>query len=159
MSNTITSSPTKLETPVREFVRDGFTISTDRSKLDLGMVHDGLTNCPWSKGIPREIVERSVQSSFCFGVYEATTQVGFARAVTDFATFAYITDFFIIESHRGRGLGKWLISVILECPEIAALKRKCIVTAEAHGLYREMGFMSAQRPEAYLEIVKQDAYK
>lgn len=148
-----------METPVREFVRDGFTISTDRKRLDIGFIHRSLTHCPWSEGISRDKVERAIQSSFCFGVYDGDTQVGFARVITDFVTFAFIGDFFITESHRGRGLGKWLISTILACPEIADLQRKCIVTAEAHGLYREMGFMSVQRPAAYLELINKDAYK
>lgn len=148
-----------METPVREFVRDGFTISTDRKRLDIGFIHRSLTHCPWSEGISRDKVERAIQSSFCFGVHDGDTQVGFARVITDFVTFAFIGDFFITESHRGRGLGKWLISTILACPEIADLQRKCIVTAEAHGLYREMGFMSVQRPAAYLELINKDAYK
>ena len=159
MTDTAVGGSAGLETPVREFVRDGLTISTDRKRLNLSLLHDVLTTCPWAKGITAEIIDRSIQNSFCFGVYESSAQVGFARVITDFATFAYICDFFIIESHRGRGLGKWLISAILECPEIASLHRKCIVTGEAHGLYRQLGFMSVQRPDAYLELVNQDAYK
>jgi len=160
MSDTSIASVPRLETPIHEFVRGGgLTISTDRKRLNLEFIHRSLTNCHWSKGISFEKVERSIQSSFCFGVYDGETQVGFARVITDFVTFAYIGDFFIAESHRGRGLGKWLISTILGCPEIAPLQRKCIVTAEAHGLYREMGFMSVQRPAAYLEVINEDAYK
>jgi GNAT superfamily N-acetyltransferase len=127
--------------------------------LDIDFIHRSLTHCPWSEGITRDKVERAIQNSFCFGVYDSATQVGFARVITDFVTFAYIGDFFITESHRGRGLGKWLIATILACPELAGLQRKCIVTAEAHGLYREMGFMSVQRPAAYLELINKDAYK
>jgi GNAT superfamily N-acetyltransferase len=123
------------------------------------MIHEFLTASPWAKGISRETVERALQTSFCFGVYEGDRQVGFARVITDFATFAYVCDFFIVESHRGRGLAKWLISSILECPDIRSLQRTCIVTAEAHGLYRQMGFMGVQRPDAYLELVNKDAYK
>lgn len=159
MSDTTEISGAYMETPVHEFVRDHYRISTDRKRLDVAFIHRSLTNCPWSKGIPYEKVERSIQSSFCFGVYDGEAQVGFSRVITDFVTFAYIGDFFIIESYRGRGLGKWLISTILGCPEIAELPRKCIVTAEAHGLYREMGFMSVQRPAAYLELINKDAYK
>ena len=159
MSNTITSGIAHVETPLHEFVRDHFTISTDRNRLNLDWIHRSLASCPWSKGIPLDKVERSIQNSFCFGVYDGATQVGFGRVITDFVTFAYIGDFFIAESHRGRGLGKWLISTILACPELATLQRKCIVTSEAHGLYREMGFMSVQRPAAYLELINKDAYK
>ncbi len=159
MTNTTTSGIAYLDTPVREFVRDGFTISTDRKRLNTRWVHGFLTNCPWSKGIPLEKVERAIQTSFCFGMYEVDTPVGFARVITDFVTFAYIGDFFIAEPYRGRGLGKWLFSTILTCPDIVDLQRKCIVTAEAHGLYREMGFMAVQRPAAYLELINKDAYK
>ncbi len=148
-----------LETPIREFRREGLLISTDRKRLDLAAVYSFLTAAPWCKGISRERVERAIQSSFCFGVYDADQQVGFARVITDFATFSYVCDFYISESHRGRGLAKWLISTILECPDIAGLQRTCIVTAEAHGLYRQMGFMGVQRPDAYLELVNKDAYK
>ncbi len=149
----------KLDTPVREFRQQGFVISTARERLDVAMVHQFLTQSPWAKGISRETVERAIQTSFCFGIYEGDRQVGFARVITDFATFAYICDFFIVESHRGRGLAKWLISSILDCPEIHGLHRACIVTAEAHGLYRQMGFMGVQRPDAYLELMNKDAYK
>ncbi|HEU5399991.1 MAG TPA: GNAT family N-acetyltransferase [Terriglobales bacterium] len=159
MTDASTALITHLDTPVHEFLRDGYVISTDRKKLDIDFIHHSLTHCPWSEGISRDKVERSIQNSFCFGVYEGNTQVGFGRVITDFVTFAYIGDFFIIGSHRGRGLGKWLISTILACPELAGLQRKCIVTAEAHGLYREMGFMSVQRPAAYLELINKDAYK
>jgi GNAT superfamily N-acetyltransferase len=149
----------KLDTPVREFRNEGFLITTARERLDVAMIHEFLTASSWAKGISRETVEHALKTSFCFGVYEGERQVGFARVITDFATFAYICDFFIMESHRGRGLAKWLISSILECPEIHRLQRTCIVTAEAHGLYRQMGFMGVQRPDAYLELVNKDAYK
>jgi GNAT superfamily N-acetyltransferase len=148
-----------LETPIRELRQKEFVISTDRERLDVEMIHGFLTASPWARGISRDKVERALQASFCFGVYDGAQQVGFARVITDFATFAYVCDFFISESHRGRGLAKWLISSILECPEIKCLQRTCIVTAEAHGLYRQMGFMSVQRPDAYLELVNRDAYK
>ena len=149
----------RLETPVREFHQSGLLISTARERLDVAMIHEFLTSSPWAQGISRETVERALQTSFCFGVYEGDRQVGFARVITDFATFAYVCDFFIVESHRGRGLAKWLISSILECPDIRCLQRTCIVTAEAHGFYRQMGFMGVQRPDAYLELVNKDAYK
>ena len=154
-----TAITARLDTPVRELRQNEFAISTDRERLDVGMIHSFLTACLWAKGISREKVESALQTSFCFGVYDGTQQVGFARVITDFATFAYVCDFFISESHRGRGLAKWLISSILECPEIKPLQRTCIVAAEAHGLYRQMGFMGVQRPDAYLELVNRDAYK
>jgi GNAT superfamily N-acetyltransferase len=159
MIDTSTTSVAHLDTPFHEFTRDHYVISTERKRLNLDFIHRSLTHCPWSEGISRDKVERSIQTSFCFGVYDRDAQIGFARVITDFVTFAYIGDFFIAGPHRGHGLGKWLISTILACPEIANLQRKCIVTAEAHGLYREMGFMSVQRPAAYLELINKDAYK
>ena len=159
MTDTSTAFVAHLDTPRHEFTQDQYVISTDRKRLDIDFIYGSLTHCPWSEGISRDKVERSIHSSFCFGVFDGTTQVGFGRVITDFVTFAYIGDFFITESHRGHGLGKWLISTILACPELAGLQRKCIVTAEAHGLYRQMGFMSVQRPAAYLELINKDAYK
>lgn len=159
MTDTNAAVVAHLDTPLHEFTRDRYAISTDRKRLDIDFIYQSLTHCPWSKGISRDKVERSIHSSFCFGVYDGGTQVGFSRVITDFVTFAYIGDFFITESNRGHGLGKWLISTILACPELAGLQRKCIVTAEAHGLYRQMGFMSVQRPAAYLELINKDAYK
>ena len=150
---------TRLETPTHEWVRDEYTISTDRNRLDLDMIHSFLHTSYWANGISRDLVQRGIDHSYCFGVFEGDKQIGNARVVTDFATFAYVCDFFISEPYRGRGLAKWLIRTILEAPEVAALRRRCIVTHEAHGLYRQMGFMSAQRPEAYLELVNKDAFK
>lgn len=159
MSETAGIATSYLDTPLREFHRESFTISTDRTRLELGAIHDFLKSSYWAKGISRAAVEKSIANSFCFGVYEGEKQVGFARVITDFVSFAYVCDFFIFEPYRGRGLAKWLITTILECPEIAKLRRRCIVTHEAHGLYRQMGFMSAKRPEAYLELVNKDAYQ
>lgn len=159
MSASGTTVTGHLDTPVREFHREQYTISTDRKRLDIGTIHEYLKTAPWAKGISREAVEKAIGNSFCFGVYEGQKQVGMARVITDFVTFGYVCDFFILEPYRGRGLAKWLITTILECPEIAKLRRRCIVTDEAHGLYRAMGFMSVKRPDAYLELVNKDAYK
>lgn len=159
MSGTGNSALGYFETPIREFRRDNYTISTDRKRLNIGAIHGFLTSSYWAKGISRETVEKSIANSFCFGVFEGETQVGFARVITDFVSFAYVCDFFILEPYRGRGLAKWLITTILECPDIVKVRRRCIVTHEAHGLYRQMGFMSATRPEAYMELVNKDAYQ
>lgn len=146
-------------TPIREFQQEQYTISTDRARLNLDAIHGFMKTCAWAKGISRTLVEKSIANSFCFGVYDGEKQAGFARVVTDFTTFAYICDFFILEPYRGRGLAKWLITTILNCPDVANCRRKCIVTHEAHGLYRQMGFMSAKRPEAYLELLVKDPYQ
>ncbi len=159
MSTTGSTLACQTDTPIREFQHEQYTISTDRKRLDLDAIHGFLKTSVWAKGISRELTERSIANSFCFGVYEGQKQAGFARVVTDFTTFAYVCDFFILESYRGRGLAKWLITTILNCPDIVGCRRRCIVTHEAHGLYRQMGFMSAKRPEAYLELLNKDAYQ
>jgi GNAT superfamily N-acetyltransferase len=159
MSVPVSTVAGSLDTPVREFHHEQFVISTDRAKLDLAGIHGYLKTAPWAKGISRQAVEKSIANSFCFGVYEGAKQIGMARVITDFVTFGYVCDFFILEPYRGRGLAKWLITTILECPEMVKLRRRCIVTHEAHGLYRAMGFMSAKRPDAYLELVNKDAYQ
>jgi hypothetical protein len=99
--------------------KDGFTLSTDPARLDLEVIHSFLRNCYWAKGIPRETVARSIENSLCFGVYEGSSQVGFARVISDFATYAYIGDVFILESHRGRGLSQWMTGVHHEPSQIA----------------------------------------
>lgn len=159
MSETGISLACHADTPIREFQHEQYTISTDRKRIDVNAIHNFLKTSAWAKGISRDLVERSISNSFCFGVYENQKQAGFARVVTDFTTFAYVCDFFVFEPYRGRGLAKWLITTILDCPDLVNCRRKCIVTHEAHGLYRQMGFMSAKRPEAYLELLNKDAYQ
>jgi GNAT superfamily N-acetyltransferase len=119
-----------------------YEISTDRGRLDLPRIHRFLsTEAYWSPGVPREVVERSIENSICFGVYaDSGEQVGFARVVTDRATFAWIADLFVESGHRGNGLGKRLVTAILEHPELQGLRRFMLATADAHGLYRQFGF-------------------
>ncbi len=107
-----------------EYRRGEFVISTDRGRLDLDVIHGFLTNCYWAKGIPREVVARSIEHSLCFGVYDGSgAQVGFARVISDFATVAYLGDVFVLESHRGRGLSKWLMECIMQHPALQNLRR------------------------------------
>ncbi|MGB8113964.1 MAG: GNAT family N-acetyltransferase [Candidatus Sulfotelmatobacter sp.] len=109
---------------VQEYRLGEFLISTDRNRLNLDLVHDLLTNCYWAKGIPREVVARSIEHSLCFGIYDGDArQVGFARVVTDFATIAYVGDVFVLESHRARGLSKWLMECITRHPALQNLRR------------------------------------
>lgn len=120
---------------------DAYEISTDRDRLDLDTIHRFLsTEAYWSPGVAREVVERSIENSVCFGVYEGNEQVGFARVVTDGATFGWLADVFIVSGHRGRGLGKRLVEAILEHPELRGLRRWMLGTADAHELYRRFGF-------------------
>jgi GNAT superfamily N-acetyltransferase len=136
-----------------------YTISTDASRLNLEFIYRFLTSCYWAEGIPREIVQRSIENSICFGVFHGDEQVGFARVVTDRATYAYIGDVFIIDSHRGRGLGKKLMNAIMQHPELQHLRRWSLVTADAHGLYAQLGFTPLANPQRYMEIYDADVYK
>lgn len=143
---------------VREW-RDGpYEISTERSRLDIDLIHGFLFREFWdSAGIPRDVVERSIEHSLCFGVYEGERQVGFARVVTDRATFAFVSDDFIVESHRGRGLGRWLMQCILAHPDLQGLRRIMLVTHDPR-LYLKAGFTALKEPEKYMEMLEPDAY-
>ena len=134
-------------------------ITTDRSKLDIDLIHRYLCDeSYWATGIPRDVVVRSIENSLCFGAFEDEKQIGFARAVTDYAVFAYIADVFVIESHRGRGVSKMIMKAIMEEPSLQGLRRWSLVTSDAHGLYRQFGFTEVANPEKYMEIVRKDVY-
>lgn len=142
-----------------ELHKDGFTITTDKTRLDIHFVHSFLSNQSyWAKGIPLAIVERSVNNSLCFGVYDGQTQVGFARIISDFATIAYLGDVFIISSHRGLGLSKWLMEAILSHPDLQGLRRWILVTADVHGLYEKYGFKKLANPDRYMELLNPGIY-
>lgn len=136
-----------------EYQRDAFTISTDKSRLDLPLIHEYLSQRSyWAQGRTLEAVQRSIEHSLCFGVYEGERQVGFARVVTDYATFAWLCDVFILESHRGHGLGKWLVACLVAHPELQGLRRWMLATRDAHELYRRYGgFETLKAPERWME--------
>jgi len=140
--------------------RDGFVISTDRARLDLNAIHEFLaTDSYWAKQIPFETFARSAENSLCFGIYDAAgTQAGFARVVSDFATFAYIADVFVLDSRRGHGLGKFLMESIKQHPRLQGLRRWVLTTRDAHGLYEQYGFTSPKFPERYMEILRPNLY-
>ena len=145
---------------VIEFRRDEFVVSTDRARLDLDVIHGFLANCYWAKGISREVVTRSIEHSLCFGVYDGSgAQVGFARVVSDFATVAYLGDVFVLESHRGRGLSKWMMECILQHPSLQNLRRWILLTRDAHGLYQQFGFTPLKSAERYMELHRPDVYE
>jgi GNAT superfamily N-acetyltransferase len=146
------------EEPV-EWRRDSFTISTDRAKLDRGAIHEFLTGSYWATGIPRQVVDRSIEGALCFGLYENDRQVGFARVITDSATFAYLADVYVLESHRGRGLATWLMECILAHPGLAGLRRWMLVTRDAHPLYRKVGFRDLAHPERIMEMTFPGIYE
>jgi GNAT superfamily N-acetyltransferase len=135
----------------RGWRRGEYLISTDRSLLDLGVVHGYLSASYWAAGVPEEVVRRSIENSLNFGVYRDAEQVGFARVVTDHATFAYLADVFVLEAHRGRGLGKWLVEVVLSHPDLQELRRWMLATRDAHELYRKYGFAELGRPGIFME--------
>jgi len=133
-------------------------VTTDRSRLDLDVIHGFLTRSYWAGGIPRETVARSIEHSLCFGAFDEDRQVGFARVISDRATFAYICDVFALESHRGGGVGKSLMAAIMSHPELQGLRRWTLFTRDAHGLYRQYGFGVPRHPERLMEVVDSDPY-
>ena len=141
-----------------EWNRDGFRISTDKAELDRPLIHEFLRNSYWAKGIPRELVDRSIENSLCFGLYGGEGLVGFARVISDSATFAYLSDVFVLESHRGRGLATWFMETVMAHPDLQGIRRWMLATADAHGLYRKVGFTQLSRPERIMEKLLADAY-
>jgi GNAT superfamily N-acetyltransferase len=137
--------------PIQEYTRDGFQISTDPARLNVDVIHNFLANeAYWSPGVSREKVARQMKHSLCFGVYAGDQQAGFARVISDFTTFAYLADVFILRPFRGQGLSKWLVQTILAHPELQGLRRFTLNTRDAHGLYRQFGFNNDPHPENYL---------
>lgn len=149
--------------PCEELVehrRADYLISTDRARINLDVVHGFLTNCYWAKGIPREVVARSIEHALCFGIYDSSgDQVAFARVVSDFATIAYLGDVFVLESHRGRGLGKWMMECVIQHPALQGLRRWILLTRDAHQLYSQFGFTGLKAPERYMELHRPNVYE
>jgi GNAT superfamily N-acetyltransferase len=144
--------------PLLEVERGGYTISTDPARLDLEAIHAYLARSYWSPGIPRAIVERGVENSLCFGLFHGREQAGFARVITDGASFAYLCDVYVLEEHRGRALGRWLVEVVLGHPSLHGLRRFVLVTRDAHRLYERYGFRPLKTPERYMEIHRPAAW-
>ena len=139
--------------------RDNFLISTDKTKLDINVVYNYLTNSYWAEGIPLETVKKSIDNSDCFGVYENDKLVGFARVISDNATIGYLGDVFFLEPYRGKGLSEWLIECIMKHPELQGFRRWILLTRDAHELYRKYGFKDIIKPERYMELTNSDVYK
>ena len=140
-------------------ITDDYTISTDKSRLDLSFVHHFLsTQAYWCLNVPMEIVRRSVEHSLCFGVYHGAVQVGFARIISDYATIAYLGDVFVIPAHRGKGLSKRLMAEIMSHPDLQGLRRWILLTGDAHGLYEQFGWKAVANPDLYMEIATPKIY-
>ena len=139
--------------------RGEYSITGDRRRLDLVAVHAFLTRSYWSAGVPFAVVERAVLNSLPFGLFHGEQQVGFARVITDKATFAYLSDVYVLEPHRGKGLSKWLLEVIQGHGELQGLRRFLLATRDAHGLYTQFGFKALANPSRMMEILNPDAYR
>ncbi|HAY34417.1 MAG TPA: GNAT family N-acetyltransferase [Ignavibacteria bacterium] len=138
------------------FKKGDFLISADNSLLDIKVIHGYLSRSYWAKNRPLRTTKKAIQNSVCFGLYLNKTQIGFARVVTDKATFAYLADVFVLEEFRGMGLSKWLMKVILGYDELKNLRRWFLATKDAHGLYEKFGFHSLKEPEKIMEMLRKD---
>ena len=145
-----------------EWNQGSMRVITDSSQMDIDVIHDFLANeAYWSKGISKEIVTKSIENSLCFGVFKGNTQIGFVRLITDDATFAYLTDLFIITEYQGQGLSKWLLECVFNYPGVKELKRMVAATLNAHQLAAQYGFRSLEPKEAetILHVYNPDVYQ
>lgn len=139
--------------------KDQFSISTDKSKLDIDSIHEFLsTKAYWCLNIPKQKVQTAIENSLCFGVYEADKQVGFARVITDFSTIAYLGDVYILEEYRGKGLSKWLMETIMNHEDLQGLRRWILLTGDAHELYRQYGWTNIADPTKWMELHDKNVY-
>lgn len=137
-----------------------YTISDDPARLDVRAIHAYLSRAYWSPGVPLEIVERAVRNSLCIGAYDAAgAQVGLVRLISDQATFCYVGDVYVLEEHRGHGLSKAMMRMATDHPRLQGLRRWSLVTADAHGLYRQFGFTPVAQPERHMERLNADIYR
>ena len=141
-----------------EWRRDEFTLSTDPARVDLDGAHRFLTASYWAQGIPREVVRRSIEHSLCFGLYHGARMIGLARVISDRATFAYLSDVYVLDEYRGRGLATWMLEVIQYHAELQGLRWWLLATSDAHELYRRAGWKDLESPERVMERKFKDAY-
>lgn len=142
-----------------DYHRGEFVVTTDRAQLSEELIYEFLAQSYWAEGIPRKTVARSLRNSLCFGLLEGKRQIGFARVVTDYATFAYLADVFIVAGYRGRGLGKFLMECVVKHPELQGLRRWVLATRDAHSLYRKFGFIPLAHPDRFMELHNPNVYK
>lgn len=146
-----------MESGINQF-RGEFCVSSDPKRLEMMTIHDFLTRSYWSPGTPVDVVKRAIQGSLCFGLFHMSAQIGFARVITDRATFAYLCDVYVLEDYRGQGLGRWLLEVVVAHPDLQGLRRIVLVTRDAHGLYEQFGFRPLARPEGFMELHRPNVY-
>jgi len=150
----------KKELKIIETHKNGYTISTDKNKLDINSIHKFLANeTDWSNGIPMNTLKTSIENSLNFGLYHKNKQIGFARIISDYSTIAYLGDVFILKEYRGKGLSKWLIKEIMEHPNLQGLRRWILLTDTAEWLYKKFGFTELPYPESYMEKHNPNVYK
>src|SRR3981081_1473465 len=138
---------------IYEEKRDAFVITTDPSRLDADAIYAYLSRVYWANTRSRSAVERSLKNSLCFGLYEGARQIGLARVISDYATFAYLCDVYVLEAYQSKGLGTWLMKAVMAHPDLQGLRRWLLATREAHGLYRKVGFTELQSPERWMELL------
>lgn len=139
--------------------RDDYSISCDFDRLDLDVIHGFLSASYWAKGIPLALVEKSLRHSLCFGAFKQGRQIGFARVITDYATFGYVADVFVLPEHRGNGVSKKLMRAMMAHPDLQGLRRLILATEDAHGLYAQFGFQPLPNPEKFMTIHIPDIYQ
>lgn len=138
----------------------GYKASSEKKDMDLSVIHGYISRSYWAKNIPINTMKKAINNSLCFGVFtDSGQQVAFARMVTDSATFAYLADVFVLNEHRGKGISKWLMKIILENPNLQGIRRMALATSDAHGLYEQFGFKSLNSPESFMELHQPDVYK
>ncbi len=142
-----------------EFSNGEFTISTDKERLDIDVIHEFLSTSYWAKNRTCEQTVKGIENSICFGLYHGDKQIGFTRVITDRATFAYIGDVFVLKAYRGRILSKWLMETVIAHPDLQGMRRWLLATKDAHGLYEKYGFEPLKYPERWMERPAADAYK
>ncbi|WP_017220162.1 GNAT family N-acetyltransferase [Moritella dasanensis] len=139
---------------------EAYNVSTNFTDMDLDVIHGFISASYWAKGIPMATLQRSLENSLCFGVFtQGGEQVGFARMITDKATFAYLSDVFVLEAHQGKGLSKLLMTAIIAHPELQGLRRMLLATSDAHGLYQQFGFKALADPDIYMTLHRPNIYE
>lgn len=140
--------------------KNGFIVSTDKTRLDINTIHDYLSNHSyWAGGVPLDTVKRAIENSVCFGLYEEDKLIGFARVITDKATFAYLGDVFVLDKYRGKGLSKWLMECVFKHPELQGFRRWLLLTRDAQELYKKFGFKEFHAPDRCMELWFPNVYK